>query len=97
MKRDWSQAEEKRGCRRVCGHHSTDLAHTIGRAYDSAVVNPDAVVPLCNAFGNDCHGKYDRRELDLLPYLDIDEQIYCVDALGGIEVAWKRLTGNKPH
>lgn len=57
-KRDWSEAEKKRGRCRVCGHRYTELAHTYSRfAQDELVVGPRggevlkvkavSVVPLC--------------------------------------------------
>lgn len=105
-RRSWKAALEKveaEGQCRVCGTTEyLDAAHTISRkAQDVEVtgsrggrhiyVMPDSVVPLCNGFANGCHGLYDGRELDLLPYLSIDEQLNAVDAAGGIEMARRRL------
>lgn len=97
---------EREGACRVCGC-TTDVqaAHTVSRQLQDVevegprggrylLVKEDAVVPLCGDFGNGCHGKYDRRELDLLPYLFLAEQINAVEAAGGIASAYRRLTGS---
>ena len=109
VKRDWSAAIKKvqeEGRCRVCGHNrSLDAAHVIGREHDAEVVgprggktifvHPDSIVPLCGAFSRHfCHEKYDRRELDLLPYLNLYEQIRAVEDAGGIELARNRICGS---
>lgn len=99
IKRDWSAAvrklEREQRCR-VCGSSEMlQAAHTINRRFQDVkdgskvVVKADAVVPLCQK----CHSKYDARELDLLPYVGLWEQLCAVEAAGGIESARKRLTG----
>ncbi len=108
LRRDWSAARaklEREGKCRVCGTtRDLQCSHTIGRKYqDVPVVGPrggkvwlvkeDAVVPLCGPTPQGCHGKYDRRELDLLPYLSVEEQVYAVECAGGIVRAFRRLTG----
>ena len=106
LQRDWSDAEEKRGPCRVCGHsRDVDLAHVIGREHDAVITGPrggkkiyvhkDSVVPLCGAFSESfCHRLYDQRQLDLLPYLDLYEQIRAVEDAGGIELARNRICGS---
>lgn len=107
--RVWKEAVVKRdeeGRCRVCGsNQNVQIAHTIGRENDIEIdrangrrvlwVDPNDTVPLCGPFANDCHGKYDGRRLDLLPYLTLQEQIAAVRAAGGIYSALKRLTGQK--
>lgn len=106
-KRVWNDALDKveaEGECRVCG--ATDYieaAHVVSRkAADVEMVGPkggrylyvkpDAVVPLCGPFSaNNCHGTHDGRELDLLPYLTVEEQLCAVEAAGGIEMARRRL------
>ena len=102
MRRDWSQANDKRereGCCRV-GRKSGDtsgcsgpveMAHTVGRRYDrlgpnGVVVNGDEVVPLCTAH----HAAFDAHRLDLLPYLTMEEQAAAVRLIG-LERALMRL------
>ena len=106
IKRDWGSALKKvqeEACCRVCGATDyLDAAHVIGREHDAKVVgpkggrtifvHPDSIVPLCGAFSkNFCHQSYDRRELDLLPYLNLYEQIRAVEDAGGIISALKRV------
>ncbi len=105
-RRHWDAAIEKvekeAYCRVCWATEYLDAAHTYSRKdQDTEVtgsrggthvyVNPDSVVPLCNGFANGCHGLYDGRELDLLPYLSGEEQYDAVRAAGGIEMARKRL------
>jgi hypothetical protein len=101
-RRDWSDAEKKRGPCRVCGFQASELAHTIGRAKqdkrikrkqgdvwvesDVLWINPSSVVPLCTVH----HREYDARQLDLLPYLSIAEEVNAVETVG-IESAYRRL------
>ncbi len=108
LRRDWRDAirkiEREARCR-VCGEtRDLEAAHIIGRVADPLVVgprggesryvHPDAIVPLCGGFtDNFCHGAYDRREIDLLPYLHIHEQVRAVEDAGGILSALKRISG----
>ena len=109
IKRDWSEAikkVEKEGRCRVCGHNRfLGAAHVIGREHDAEVVgpkggrtrfvHPDSVVPLCGSFSDySCHELYDARRLDLLPYLNLYEQIRAVEDAGGIELARNRICGS---
>jgi hypothetical protein len=52
-------------------------------------VDPASGLPLCgpNADPNSCHGKQERGELDLLPLMTLEEQLYAVKKLEGIENA----------
>ncbi len=108
--RSWTDALAKvhrEGRCRVCGEaRDLEAAHVIGRKHDAVVVglrggksiyvHPDSVVPLCGAFtDNWCHGKYDGRELDLLPYLHLHEQVRAVEDAGGIVSALKRTSGGE--
>lgn len=72
--RDWRDAEAKRTFCRCCGTgQNVQLAHVAGRRFDRPKrpgvrllwVNPDDVIPLCGPFANDCHGRFDRHEMDL--------------------------------
>ncbi len=84
-----------------------EAAHTIGRGRDWAAakqkpgsattVRPGDIVPLCGpaTTTSTCHSKYDRHQLDLLPYLTEAEQVAAVEAAGGIEKARRRLTGER--
>lgn len=92
---------DQEGKCRVCGTPARycDAAHTVDRSLSrSGFDEPDFIVPLCSAIRgaeNDCHGAYDRHELDLLPYLTLTEQSVMVCALG-MARAWKRATGSDP-
>ncbi len=105
VKRDWTAAIAKvqeEGMCRYCGL-SQDLqaAHVIGREHDPLeigprggemrVVLPEAIVPLCSFH----HQVYDVRQLDLLPFLYVDEQAHAVRVAGGITQALRRITGNR--
>lgn len=108
MRYDWRDAIRKRDreqrCR-VCGEtRGLEIAHIIGRKHDAILtgpkggqyryVHPDSVVPLCGAFtDNFCHGAYDRRELDLLPYLHVHEQSRAVEDAGGVLSMLGRVSG----
>lgn len=84
-------------CCRTCGaQEGLQLAHTIGREFDSPYigsqqfdlyVDPDSVVPLCRG----CHQMYDAHEIDLLGKLTVDEEMDAVKRAGGLENARVRL------
>lgn len=90
-------AEESR-CR-VCGSRfGIERAHIIGREHDATepinaefwkpyTVAPDRIVGLCA----ECHRAYDSRQLDVLPYLTLDEQVQATADAGGIAPALYRL------
>lgn len=77
---------------RVCSAPSgLEAAHVIGRLYDRKLTGAEQaeyqalrmveavdIVPLCRP----CHGRYDARKLDLLPYLDHAEQAAAVRKVG---------------
>lgn len=100
-KRDWRPAlkkVEQEGACRYCGDTMMlEAAHVIGRKYDRPVaedsktllVRPESVVVLCRRH----HEAYDRRELDLMPYLHLFEQVRAVLDAGGIASANKRISG----
>lgn len=107
MRRDWTLARakvESERCCRVCqARERVQAAHTIGRTHDKAkpkllltgvtatlFVDPVDVVPLCERH----HQAYDKRELDLLPFLTIEEQAAAVSHVGIIS-ALRRLTGTR--
>lgn len=98
-KRDWSDAAKKclaePGCR-VCGSSRFEMAHISGRAYDATggYVEPNDIVPLCGPFPTGCHGLYDGKKLDLVPYLSRDEVERCIELLGAGQAAI-RLRGNR--
>lgn len=98
--RDKVEAEGK--CRYCGGTRDLEMAHVIGKAeQDIETVGPRggrrkfvpavAVIPLCGAFtqGN-CHYRYDHHELDILPYLYLDEELEAVRPAGGIYAAYRR-------
>lgn len=91
-KRDWSLARAKvelEGRCRVCHRPFPDAAHVIPRSQVHPRHDDDNnIVPLCREH----HDKYDRGELDLLPYLTKPEQANAV-LLVGIDRALWRLTG----
>jgi hypothetical protein len=109
LRREWHDARakvEREGRCRVCGStRDLEAAHIIARRCDAEMtgprggrylyVHPDTIVPLCGAFSERaCHMMYDRRSLDLLPYLHLHEQIRAVEDAGGIMSALKRLGGS---
>lgn len=101
-RRIWESAElkkEREGACRVCAAHNVvtdgplEAAHIIGREHDrwrddlqAYWVDPDSVVPLCSEH----HRLYHVRELDLLPYLTLDEQHLAVDQADGIFSAYRK-------
>lgn len=106
-KKDWSLARDKidaEGCCRVCGSaRDLQAGHTIGqteqdieqvgpRGGRTKLVPTNAVIPLCGPFsGNNCHMRFDAHQLDILPYLYLEEEINAVRAAGGIYGAYRRL------
>lgn len=84
-----------------------ELAHIIGRKHDlevtgprggkKLIVLPESVAPLCGSTPErrGCHQSYDEYELDLLPYLSIEEQVQAVIDADGIALAYRRLTGQR--
>ena len=103
-KRVWP--EEKRGPCRVCGDPNTDLAHTVGRAYQDEkvsrrlkVVPAAAVVPLCRSTPEKtgCHEKFDGHRLSLLGLLTMPELRNAVAACRKFGMdARRRLGGGRP-
>lgn len=92
-RRDWGPArakvDDEACCRRCGGTFRIEAAHVIGREVDkdaAYVVLAVRVVPLCNY----CHTAYDAHQLDLLPYLRLEEQIAATRDAGGIELARRR-------
>jgi hypothetical protein len=89
---------EQEGKCRVCGVSARycDAAHTVDRSLSrSGFNNPDLIVPLCSAIKGsalDCHGLYDRHQIDLLPFLSNEEQAAMVLEVG-MARAWRRATG----
>lgn len=57
-------------------------------------VDPVRTVPLCGPAVDTgtCHNLFDNGQLDLLPVLDVREQLAVVKSLGGIEAARIRLS-----
>ncbi|MGE4178096.1 MAG: HNH endonuclease signature motif containing protein [Thermoleophilia bacterium] len=84
--------------------HRLEAAHLIGREHDRPRphpdvlgppvgplwVNPLAVVPLCTEH----HTEFDGRRLDVLPFINFDEQAHAV-SLVGIVAALRRLTSTR--
>lgn len=101
-KRDWSAAilkVEREAVCRICASHdvvtdgAVEAAHIIGREHDrwredlqAYWVDPDSVVPMCGLH----HESYHARDLDLLPYLTLDEQLVAVDQANGIYSAYRK-------
>jgi hypothetical protein len=100
MKRSWAEARAKveaEGRCRVCGRSDLRLeaAHIVSRARvrPGAGEDPLNIIPLC---ARDCHPRYDRRALDLLPYLTREEQAKAVELHpGGLLGAVERITGER--
>lgn len=100
--RDWAAARGKvelEGACRACGRGAPlDAAHVIGRTHDYSapldpegwepgVVVPERVIPLCRL----CHDAQHAHRLDLLPLLDLSEQVQAVADAGGISRAYDYL------
>ena len=97
-RRDWTAARAKveadnNGTCRVCGDAPVDAAHVIPRSIDPRESNMGghSVVGLCRRD----HVAYDSHELDLLPYLTLDEQLAAVRAAGSIARAEQIITGKR--
>jgi 5-methylcytosine-specific restriction endonuclease McrA len=97
-RRDWTAARAKveadnHGRCRVCRTAGVDAAHVIPRSINPTETNmgADAVVGLCRR----CHTSYDSHQLDLLPYLTIDEQVHATRMAGSIERARQMITGGR--
>jgi len=101
MTRDWSAItiEASDPCR-ICGSQGrTERAHVSGRTYDERTgkgrwkVHPLDIVPLCGPALDtaSCHYGVDHGQIDLLPFLTVDEQVRVVQHLLGIENARIRL------
>jgi len=91
------KVEDEGGCR-VCGApaRQCDAAHIWDRGTAGGdFKDPDLIVPLCSQIkgGPGCHGLYDSHQLDLLPYLTLDEQAAMVKKIG-IARAFKRASGS---
>jgi hypothetical protein len=95
--RNWAEARSKvinAGRCRVCrtGQPPIDAAHIIPRSLSpNGGEHADAICELCRS----CHSRYDRHELDLLPYLSLAEQLSAVTVAGGIEAARRQITGRR--
>lgn len=88
--------EKKEERCRVCGIEGVELAHITGRAWDrprtpgakTVYVEPQSIVPLCPRH----HRQYDAHALDLLPYLELPEELRAIEDMGSIGLALKRLS-----
>ena len=105
IRRDWSDArrkvEDEGRCRRCLRPPSYDrkleAAHVIGRRHDKPrvegsttkvlYVHPDSIWVACS----DCHRAYDAKEIGILPFLTLAEQVRAVQDAGSIESARRRL------
>lgn len=102
--RDWSYAiakvEGEKRCRACGSTEHVEAAHVVGRKHDEPAspgspvlfVRPERIVPLCGPFPDGCHGEYDHKRLDLLPFLKAEEQAQAVLDAGSIVSALKRLS-----
>lgn len=102
-KRRWSDAIQKlqreAECRVCSSPDRLEAAHIIGRRCDPLLVgprggeyryvHPDSIVVLCSEH----HRLYDSRELDLLGYLHLHEQVRACEDAGGIMSALQRVSG----
>lgn len=93
-KREWP--DEKRGPCVVCGDPETQLAHTVGRAFQDEKVTrrrkrvpADAVVSLCRRH----HEAYDARRLSLLGLLTFAELRNAVAACRRFGIDARRRLG----
>jgi len=90
-KRDWSEARrkvEREGrCRACAKPHNLDAAHIVPRSriHGPPAQDPRNIIPLCREH----HDAQHRGELELLPLLTREEQVYIV-GLVGIEEARRR-------
>jgi hypothetical protein len=76
----------------VCGtlRGVCEAAHTVDRSLArSGFDDPNLIVPLCRP----CHRLYDSHQLDLLPFLALEEQAAMVLEIG-IARAMRRATGS---
>lgn len=103
MRYDYTEARAKvdrEGCCRVCGgRRQLEAAHIVPKAYDPdlgkglRIVTDLAIVPLCGPLTDHaCHTRYDRHELNLLPYLTNAEQGEAVAKMG-MDRALHRMSG----
>jgi hypothetical protein len=76
----------------VCGQRPVDPAHLVPRSLGGCD-HPDCVVPLCRVH----HRRYDRGELDLLPYLEPRFRAELQHGLGhlGLLGLLRRVTGSR--
>ena len=89
-RRNWSEANAKRGPCRVCGEtEGVELAHLSGREYDPILgdiryVRPVSVIPLCGpaTTSTTCHGLQHAGLLDLIPHITKAEAACAVLDLG---------------
>jgi hypothetical protein len=74
----------------VCGERPVDPAHLVPRSL-AGCDHPDCVVPLCRVH----HRRYDRCQLDLLPYLEARHRAELAHGLGhlGLLGLLRRVTG----
>jgi hypothetical protein len=81
----------------ICGR-TDDLqyAHLWGRTYDDrgGQVHPLDVIIMGGPFGCNCHGRYDRHELNILPHISPAHIQRGIEVLGRAKAAW-RLTGDR--
>lgn len=97
-RRDWREAREKVEAEARCRVCRTggrlEAAHVIPRSLAPGLDSNQAaanIVPLCPR----CHSAYDLHELDLLPYLRLEEQIAAVSTAGGIGLAMRRISNRR--
>jgi hypothetical protein len=76
----------------VCGERPVDPAHLVPRSLGGCD-QPDCVVPLCRVH----HRRYDRGQLDLLPYLEPCFRAELQHGLGhlGLLGLLRRVTGSR--
>lgn len=89
---------EREGQCRVCGAPAAvcDAAHLWDRSLGgTGFDDEDLCVPLCSTIkgGTGCHDLYDAHQLDLRPYVTVDEAVAVVRAAKTIERARNRLAG----
>lgn len=81
-----------------------EAAHVLGREHDEPMVSrstgeilrvlyvaPDRIFPACGPSPSGCHGMAERKEINVLPYLTLEEELQAIRDAGSIEAARIRL------
>ena len=81
-----------------------EAAHVLGREHDEPMVSrstgeilrvlyvdPNRIFPACGPSPGGCHGMAERKEINVLPYLTLEEELQAIRDAGSIEAARIRL------